>query len=176
MADSAGGMPGVAVCETALHPFEEMFSALPVATVNQDEDKETSSADSGTEVSRIVGATTGAAKHWKAAAGVAGIFCGNSRALGGVAAVALPAGFGAPFPPAVGTVVGTATAVSCASDGVSCPNNAAKLPEVREPELTWPNKPADESGAALAGIADSMALVTINSESKIRADGKAHLP
>jgi len=110
---------------------------------------------------------TGAAKNeGRTAMGVAGVFCCNSVAVSGFAAVGLPAGFGAPFPPAVGTLVDAATVVSCAGDVVSGPNSAAKLPELREPEFPWPNKPADEARAALVRFAGSMALVTI----KVRAE------
>ena len=144
-----------------------MLSALPGANVNEDDDEEASAVDSRKEASRIAGAATGAANHGeRTAMGVAGILCCNSLALSGFAALVLPAGLCAAFSPGPGTVAGAATVGSCAGAVASGPNSAAKLPEVREPELTWPDKPADEAGVALVGFAGSRALVTI----KVRAE------
>ena len=173
MADSTDGMPGAVACGTALDRFEGRLSAMPGAG----EDETASAGGPGRDASRIAGSATGAANHGdRTGRGVAGIFCGNSVAFGGFAAAAFPAGFCVPFPPAAGTVVGAAPVDSWAGGVASGPNNAAKLAEAREPELAWPNKPANAGGAALGRIADSMALVTMNSESKVRADRKAHSP
>jgi hypothetical protein len=86
--------------------------------------------------------------------------------LNGLAAIALPAGFGAPFPPTVGPLAGTATDVSCSGGVASGAKSAAKLLELREPEFPWLNQPADEAGVMLVAIAGSMAEVTV----KVRAD------